>query len=100
MFKAIRDFFRKTCRDCEHYSWYRKDDQLLPDKTVIKGKIVCESCDKMDCKLNDLSPCKLFRERSRTHNSFHAFAVYHNQEWPPLPPKGSSNVKRPSRDGP
>lgn len=77
MFKAIRDLFRKTCKDCEYYSYYKKSDKLLPDKKVIRREMLCESCKKMDCRLKDFEVCEMFKPRSRTHNSFHAVRVYH-----------------------
>lgn len=96
MLKAIRDFFRKTCKDCEHYSWYRTEDKLRPDKTVINGAMLCESCEKMGCRLNDLKPCVMFRERSRTHNSYHAIQIHTGSKNPySVPPKGGSNIPRP-----
>jgi hypothetical protein len=87
MFKRIREFFSKTCDDCQHYSWYREPDDLLPDKTAVRGKMICESCDKMDCRLNDLKACEMFQVRSRTHNSFHAFLIHiqgHSRIVPPI----------------
>lgn len=86
MFKTIREFFRKTCRDCEYYSYHREQDKLQPDKTVVLGKILCETCEKMDCRLKDMDACAVFKPRTRTHNSFHAFRIHtqgHSRMEPP-----------------
>lgn len=76
MFRAIRELFRRTCKDCEYYSWHGEPDKLLPNKKVIPGNLLCESCEKMDCRLNDLRACDMFKYRSRTHNSFHAYRIH------------------------
>lgn len=75
----------RTCRECEYYSEYYSPSKLLPDKTVIKSKLECISCEKMDAKLNDVRPCELFEERSsNTCMSLHALRIhlYPNDDFP------------------
>jgi hypothetical protein len=66
-----------TCRDCKHYAMWRSFDRVLPDKTVIRGKLEYEECrqSKNEFELKDIEPCPLFKKRSQ--NSPVGLAVSH-----------------------
>lgn len=75
-----------NCRHCEHYAELRSPDKVMPDKTVVKGKVQIRQCSKGEFELSDLEPCGLFLKRSP--GSHMKIAL------PPIPPKRGSSVQR------
>jgi hypothetical protein len=67
----------KTCEDCEHYSEYKTEVKLLPNKTVVQSKLMAISCKKMNLLLEDTNICPMFRERTgNTSARAHAMSLY------------------------
>jgi len=79
----------KTCEQCEHYSVYRTEDKLNPDKTVTPGEVKLVACGLWNVELENFDPCQKFevpREstRMRKFRGAPAFALYLKRF--PLPP--------------
>ncbi len=51
----------QTCRNCYYYGRYISKDKLNSDKTVTKGKIKYEWCDKGDFYLTDIESCEMYK---------------------------------------
>jgi hypothetical protein len=84
----LKDIFKlkeKTCLDCEHYSEYKSEEKMNPDKSITKGKVLMRSCEKFDVALNDIKICDRFEYKWESPYMYkfrgsHAFGEYIKQD--------------------
>lgn len=56
----------QDCISCRHYGFVKSEDKLQPDKTVTKGTIQYEWCNKGRFYLTDHNPCEFHEDGKRS----------------------------------
>lgn len=54
------------CKSCMHYGCVNSQDKLNPDKTVTKGKLEYEFCNKGNFYLDEYKPCSFHEVGKRS----------------------------------
>jgi hypothetical protein len=64
--KKSVEFKLISCQSCCHYGCVKTEDILNPDKTVTRGELQYEWCNKGKFYLNDHKQCELYEEGNRS----------------------------------
>ena len=64
--KLIKGAIAPGCKSCMHYSFVSTPDRLNPDKTITKGKLQYEFCNKGKFYLDDHKACDFHEEGKRS----------------------------------
>lgn len=57
---------KASCTTCQQYGFVKSEDKLNPDKTVTKGRIQYEFCNKGHFYLTEYKPCDFYKEGKRS----------------------------------